>query len=164
MSHFDVKPVPWDPNEYPDADYSIPWWKERLWWPICDFFRPIHIWWLDHVWIRYHKLDLRSSGDYYKTGYLDPGHVLLLASFRALELYVEELALHREAWGGTHLPLEDYDFEAVSLYNWWTDERRQNYDALARDPEYSWEKRDELEETDTEMLRRLVELHRRMWT
>ena len=128
-----------------------------------------YYWLRCHLWTRYHIINISGICDY-KWGWLDRDNVLLYASFKILQDFVEKedpkIGLRTlEDFGAPCKGLEahlEIEREVRAIYDWWVKERPTMYRAWAES--YSWKVEEELDKTDEEMLIRLVKIRRYLWT
>lgn len=116
-----------------------------------------------HLWNRYHIINISGCG-LYKWGWIDRDWVLLYANFRILEEFIEK--------ENPHIPNKDdinysIDKDLREIYNWWKYERKIEWDSNQLNNknynEYN-NRFEELCEKDNEMLHRLINVRRYLWS
>ena len=150
-------------------------------------------WFRSHTYTRYHLIDIRDPRHDYSWGWIDRDHAMLMACFTLLRSYVEkEYPFCRIDWNSDDRH-KQAAMEIRALYRWWTVDRQREWLAQEkaaddlyifdlpigtsfeerrtdRTPEQqarwdSWvDQEDVLEKKDDDMLMRLIQIRRFLWT
>lgn len=183
--------------------------KRRLKHIVRDFFR-YNIWgdykrggvmglyhWIRcHVWNRYHVINISGEDDY-SWGWMDRDHIMIMACFKILKMFVEQedpkiglRSLDDYRYEGDECMLEslkaqlEREAEVRALYIWWTETRPKEHAECAtllndfdvsftkkgikvsdEKKSHGWfERTQELDKKDEEMLIRLMKVRRNLWT
>lgn len=169
-------------------------WFHLIGWQLRDFK-----WWFKSFIIRRdHLLDLRqpmidkSSGGYYRHGYLEPDQKMLYAMFNILNEFVGESLndvmycptekdVREDEHGGMKEQLDRY-FEIIAIHRWWNIDRLAEYKAYS-DALRTWSEAKKAKSPDAErlfkelnameqaneatlddMIARLMKVRRSMWS
>lgn len=159
-------------------------------------FKKAHYWLVSHTIRRYHLLDLREkptkSGvnnfDYYRYGWIDSDHQMVLALFKILNNFMEhefkslycptEEDILKNPYDKVHA---DFYHEIQAIHHWWNVQRLEEQEAilelsrnlsvedLASDDRKDLrrlinEKDKQLEDKQEEMILRLLKIRKCMWT
>lgn len=155
------------------------WFNDKYWHPLK--YRTTH---------RYHILDLRDGGNDYDIGWHDSDSQILQANFLILKNFVEKEEPFKIIDWEWNEETKAAAQEIKTLYKWWTEDRAKEQAELAQawaNIKVSWkfepqenglsrfvwtggdtdavhQKEHELYEKDTEMLIRLIEIRKSLWT
>ena len=140
-------------------------------------------WFRCHTYTRYHMLDMRDKANGYSWGWYDRSELLIYANFAVLRDFIEK----EQPFSLPYKPLplngdecynadvEDWNKanqELYYLYIWWTERRPKDYKAL-KDMYLSYLKdqsldplmeEERLAKVDNEMMVRLINARKAMWT
>lgn len=154
--------------------------KYRLW---GDYklggIRGAYHWVRCHVWNRYHIINISGIEDY-KWGWIDRDVVLLYASFKILQDFVEkeDPTIGLRTAEDYRCSEDQYHIDTVTnqlirekeirfLYVWWTEDRPRNWKELNNcwsKPMLAYEREKELIDQDEQMLIRLAKIRTCLWT
>ena len=164
------------------ANYPLRFWLSKnvlpeIWRAHRVLWKTPLYWLRTHTVHRYHIIDMRYPKNGYKWGWIDRSEAVMFAAFATLVDFVENEYPGLVDWS-YHQAEHD---EFMALYRWWTKERAEEHAAYERFSDevlHGWPDRqpkpddrarmnemsEALEAKDQEMLHRLVEVRRILWT
>ena len=113
---------------------------------------------------KYHKINLHDKDNGYEHyGYSDVRSRLIFANFALLKEFVE-CEMDRVVWGDVP-ERQKAEKEIKSLYKWWVEERHKEWSDYEAGPwENILDEEHKLDEKDSEMVKRLMNIRLYLWT
>lgn len=136
------------------------WFKYSIQWNLRQWYWAVR----DRIERKYHKLNLHDKANgYTHYGYSDVRSRLVFANFALLREFVE-CEMDNVVWDSDpgH---EKVAKEIQALYKWWTEERPKAWEDFEKGPwENILDEEYRLEEKDSEMVKRLMDIRLSLWT